>query len=88
MPFSPLYAVISFIHMAGQTITIEQLAEMVAHGFSETAKKADISAVRQRLEEFATRLDRIENLLLRDHLNRIERLEDSVRVLKTESGMA
>lgn len=39
------------------------------------AKKITVD---KRLDGVDVRLDRIENLLLRDHLNRIERLEDTV----------
>ena len=40
-----------------------------------------------RLDSMDTRLDRIENLLLRDHLNRIERLEDSMLLVKRKIGV-
>ena len=59
---------------------IENLATMTAKGFEETASKVDLQKVETRLDR---RLDRIENLLIRDHNNRIERLEDKVRVLET-----
>jgi hypothetical protein len=73
-------------------ITLDKLARMVKEGFDQTAWKADMARgfadVNTRLDGVGTRLDRIENLLLQDHLNRIERLEDSVRVLKTKTGVA
>ena len=49
----------------------DDLAAMTARGFEETATKSELGEVR-------TRLDRIENILLRDHNNRIERLEDKL----------
>lgn len=65
---------------------IDGLASMVARGFEHTATKKDISEVRTRLDGIDDRLDRIENLLIRAHENRIERLEDKVRVLETALG--
>ncbi len=53
----------------------DDLAAMTARGFEETATKTELHAVEARLD---IRLDRIENILLRDHNNRIERLEDKL----------
>lgn len=76
-------------------MTIEDLAVMVKRGFDETATEALVNkrfeAVDERIDGLETgvnkRLDRIENLLLRDHLNRIERLEDTVLRLKVKAGI-
>ncbi len=50
----------------------EGMAIMVQRGFEETATKTELNAVESRL---SMRLDRIENILLRDHNNRIERID-------------
>ena len=59
-------------------MTIEDLAHITANGFK---------AVDKRFDEVDKRLDRIENLILRDHIQRIERLEDTVLQLKVKVGM-
>ncbi len=70
-------------------MTIEDLAIITANGFSGVDKKFE--AMEERIDGLETginkRLDRIENLLLRDHLNRIERLEDTVLRLKVKAGI-
>lgn len=48
-------------------VTINELAQMVQRGFG---------AVDESFSEVYKRLDRIENILLRAHDNRLERLED------------
>lgn len=67
-------------------VTIEDLARMVQEGFEDTAKKIDMDArfdaVDERFNVMETRLDRIEKFLLAEHQRRIERIEDDVRVLK------
>lgn len=62
--------------MSKKKMTLEDLAIMVQQGFEDTASKADV----ERLEQ---RLDRIENILLAGHDRRIEKLEDTVRQLMT-----
>jgi len=62
--------------MEKKDITKEDLAQMVAKGFENTATKDDIA----RLDE---RLDSIEGFM-RGHDNRIERLEDNMRQVKTK----
>lgn len=57
-------------------MSIEDLTMMVARGFENTATKDDIGAV-------IVRLDRIEHLLIRALDNRVTRLEDDNRVIKT-----
>lgn len=59
-------------------MTIEGLAGITANGFK---------SVDRRFDEVDKRFDRIENILLRDHLNRIERLEDTVLRLKVKTGI-
>lgn len=59
-------------------MTIEDLAVITANGFE---------GVDRRLDGIDKRLDHIENILLRDHLNRIERLEDTVLQLKVKVGI-
>ena len=65
--------------MGKKTVTIEDLAAMVQHGFKETAKKADVDREFVAVNE---RLDRIEKLILADHKRRIERLEEQVKDLR------
>ncbi len=66
-------------------MTIEDLAVITANGFR--AVDTRFEEVDKRFDEMNVRFDRIENILLRDHLNRIERLEDTVLQLKTKVGM-
>ena len=72
--------------MDAREVTIEDLARMVQKGFDETAKKIDMDArfdgVQERFNAVEMRLDRIEKLLIIEHQRRIEKLEDDVRVLK------
>ena len=72
-------------------MTIDDLAAMVKRGFDETAKETVVDKrfyeVDKRFDEVDKRLDRIENLILRDHVQRIERLEDTVLQLKVKVGM-
>jgi hypothetical protein len=60
----------------GNNVTIEDLARMVAKGFEETAKAAEVSTRFDKVEE---RLDRIEKFLLEEHRRRIERLENEMK---------
>ncbi|MDO8564930.1 MAG: hypothetical protein Q7R88_02965 [bacterium] len=62
--------------------TIEDLARITAKGFEANEKRFDTLET-----DMQKGFDRIENLLLRDHLNRIERLEDTVLQLKVKVGM-
>ena len=66
-------------------MAIEDLARITANGFDAVDRRFDI--VDKRFDGIDKRLDRIENLLLRDHLNRIERLEDMVLRLKVKTGI-
>ncbi|MEK7170582.1 MAG: hypothetical protein AAB767_04820 [Patescibacteria group bacterium] len=66
-------------------MTIEDLAIITANGFKGVDKRFD--EVDKRFDEVDKRFDRIENLLLRDHVQRIERLEDTVLQLKVKVGM-
>ena len=62
-----------------QKVTNEELAQMIAKGFGETAKKIDVD---QRFDAVEERLDRIEKILLQDHQLRIEKLEAEMREMK------
>jgi len=76
--------------------SVNELAVMIADSFKwvdenisdlrEETKKS-FSEINIRLDSMDTRLDRIENLLLRNHLNRIERLEDSMLAVKKKVGV-
>ncbi len=65
--------------MIKKNITIDDLAAMVQGGFEETAKKDEVNA---RFDQMETRFDRIENLILKDHKQRIEKLEFQVQELR------
>jgi len=75
--------------MSKKETTIDDLARMVQKGFENTATKDDLVEVNTRLDGMDKRFDKIdtrdhiENLLLRAHDNRIERLEDKMRVVET-----
>jgi hypothetical protein len=68
-------------------ITLDDLAIMVKNGFDETAKKSDMEArfeqVNQRLDGIDKRLDIIENINLMGQYRRIEVLEDKMLLVKT-----
>jgi hypothetical protein len=72
--------------------TADNLAISTARGFENTAAKEDLAVLRQemnaRFNETTMRLDRIEGALYRALDNRIERLEDRVRVVETSLGAA
>jgi len=72
--------------MKSKNITIDELAVMVQKGFLETAKKEEMDkcfdGVDKRFDRVEKRLDRIEKLILADHKERIERLEEEVKELK------
>lgn len=65
-------------------ITIDGLAMMVQRGCEDVTTKFD--AVDKRLDGIDIRLNRIENLLLSAHENRIEILEDKMRQVQTALG--
>lgn len=79
-------------------ITLDDLAVMTQNGFNdlrsdmnngftELRSEMDVrfNTVDNRFDKIEHRLDRIENIILREHDNRIMRLEDEVRMLKTSS---
>jgi hypothetical protein len=70
--------------------TIDDLARMVAKGFNETAKQADMDRrfkdVDRRFDEVNERLDRIENFILKQHGAEIEMLKR--RIQKIEETFA
>ncbi len=84
--------------MSKKRMTLEDLAHMVARGFEEihgqikgTATKEDLARVEQKLEtrldNVEVSLDRVENLILTDYRNRLERLEDKVHLLEGDSRL-
>jgi len=70
-----------------KSITIDDLAIMVAKGFEETAKQSDMDKkfeeVDKRFNEMDKRFDRIENILIKQHSDKIENLERRVAQLET-----
>ncbi len=66
----------------GKKVTINQLAEMVNNGFKSVDER--FNEVDKRFDRMDNRLDRIENIILTDHRNRLEKVEDRVRVLETQ----
>jgi len=88
--------------MAKKKVTIEDLAGMTQRGFQKIDSRfeqvnarfeqVDINLesfraeVNHRFEQVNARFDHIENLLIRAHENRIEKLEDEMRILKTLVG--
>ena len=72
-------------------MSVDDLAVMIARGFDATATKADLAKlhaeVNQRFTKMEQRFDRVENILLRAQDNRLDRLEDDVRVIKTKVGV-
>jgi len=68
---------------------IDNLAIMTQRGFAETNGKID--GVKEELnafhEEVNDRFDNVKNILYRAHDNRIEKIEDDVRMLKTVMKM-
>ena len=73
--------------MAKENITIDDLAIMVQKGFAETATKAELIAVKDEMKEgfkkVNERLDKIEDVLIEKHDQRISYLEQRVRELGT-----
>lgn len=69
--------------MAKKHITIEQLATMVKRGFDDVtqnmARKGDVN---RQFGEVREHLERIEDLILKDHKHRIERLEREMKQLR------
>lgn len=84
------------IGVMAKKMSIEELARITAKGFDGVhgqigGVQGQISEVKSEMSglrsEMKKGFDRIENLLLRDHLNRIERLEDTVLRLKVKVGI-
>ncbi len=63
--------------------TVENLAISTKRGFDSTATKEDMDA---GFKEVNARLDRIESTVT-GHGNRIDRVVDDVRLVKTKVGM-
>ncbi len=72
--------------MKKKNITIGDLAIMVQKGFEKTATvemvEKGFEEVDKRFDGIDKRLDRIEKLILADHRERIEKLEQEVKDLK------
>ena len=72
------------VKLKKKNFTINDLALMVGRGFNATDKRFDgvdkrFDGVDRKLFEVNQRLDRIEKIILEDHKNRIEILEDRFR---------
>jgi archaellum component FlaC len=81
--------------MAKKKVTIEDLARITKSGFDAVDKRFEQvdgkigsfhNEMNARFEQVNARFDHIENLLIRAHENRIEKLEDEVKILKTLIG--
>lgn len=76
--------------MKEKGVTIEKLARMVAKGFVETTKQLSATAKQtdmdRRFDEVNERLDRIENIMLKQHAVEIEMLKK--RIAKIEETFA
>ncbi|MEK7610621.1 MAG: hypothetical protein AAB468_02630 [Patescibacteria group bacterium] len=74
--------------MPKKNVSIDDLAVMVKHGFDGVDQRFDavdkrFDAADEHFIQIEARLDRIENLILREHQHRLERLEDFMRQTKT-----
>lgn len=67
--------------------TVETLAGAVKRGFDATASKTDVEELKTDVAEVKDRLHRVENILVGGITNRVEDLEDDVRILKTRAGI-
>jgi len=67
--------------MKNKKITIEELARMVNKGFDGTDKK-----IEKGFKDVNGRLDRIENIMLKQHSQKIESLEK--RIYRLEEALA
>jgi len=70
-------------------MTIDDLAGMVKRGFDDAARSVNkcFDDVHKRCDGIDKRLDRIENILSPDHVNRVGKLEDTVLQLKVKVGI-
>ncbi len=72
-------------------VTLEDVLDVTQKGFerieSTMATKADVKHLEERIDKVETKVDRIENILIRAQDNRLDKLEDDVRVLKTAQGI-
>ena len=68
---------------------IEKLAQIVQAGFAGVDKRFEQmqTDIDNRFDKVDERLDRIENILLRAHDNRLDRIDDDIRILKTHAGI-
>lgn len=78
--------------MKKEKMNIDKLAIMIKNGFDNVDEKMatkqemqeGFDVVNKRFDGIDARLNKIENLLIRAHENRIERLEDNMRLVKTK----
>jgi hypothetical protein len=68
---------------------IDALAAMVGRAFTDLEKRIDdrFNQVDQDFAEVRQRFDRIENILITGQENRLSRLEDSMRQVRTKLGL-
>jgi len=72
------------------TKTVENLAIATKKGFDDTVTKKELGKVTERLDAVETRLEEVEKTTSRienNLTNRMERVEDTVQVLKTHVGV-
>jgi len=78
----------------GKKITIDKLGELMNKAFMHLEQqisniRVEMATKKGMSEEFAKvhyRLDVIEGKMINNHENRISKLEDDIRVLKTSKG--
>ncbi|MEK7208603.1 MAG: hypothetical protein AAB699_03610 [Patescibacteria group bacterium] len=65
---------------------VEALAVSVKHGFGETAKQVDLDELKGDVGELKTQVNRIESRIS-GYDNRLDRVVDDIRLVKTKVGM-
>jgi len=65
--------------MGEENITIDDLVAMVQKGFGETAKKLDMETGFKMVND---RLDKIENILIKQQNDKIEKLEERMHKIE------
>ena len=72
--------------MKKKNITTDDLAVMIHNGFEKTATiemvEKGFEKVDKRFEQMDRRFDKIEKLILADHKERIEKLEEQMKELR------
>lgn len=74
--------------VAALTLTVDNLAAATKRGFDEMTKNMNdgFKEVNGRLDKVEERLDQIDGFVT-NHSNRIDRLADDMRLVKTKVGM-